>query len=85
MNDPSIEGVTEPVIEGGHAADLPDGLTARQEIVEIDVPPHKSDELHAEIMRALSQKRAHRIVTMTMTSYGEFPLFYRVLVVIEYL
>lgn len=61
------------------------GLTPSQEIIDVDVPAHKSNDLHAHIMQALSQKQAHRIVTMTMATYGEFPLFYRVLIVIEYL
>lgn len=61
------------------------GLTPSQEIIDIDVPAHKSSDLHAHIMQALGQKQAHRIVTMTMATYGEFPLFYRVLIVIEYL
>lgn len=61
------------------------GLTPRQEIVEVDVPAHQSDDLHAHIMQTLAEKPAHRIVTMTMATYGESPLFYRVLIVIEYL
>lgn len=61
------------------------GLTLHQEILDIDVPAHKSSDLHAHIMEALSVKPAHRIVTMTMATYGESPLFYRVLVVIEFL
>lgn len=61
------------------------GLTPLQEIVDVDVPAHRSKDLHAHIMQSLSQKPTHRIVTMTMATYGEFPLFYRVLIVIEYL
>ena len=61
------------------------GLTPRQEIVDIDAPAHKSSYLHDHIMETLSAKPAHRIVTMTMATYGESPLFYRVLVVIEFL
>jgi len=63
----------------------PLGLTPLQEIVDVDVPARSSKDLHAHVMQALSQKPAHRIVTMTMATYGEFPLFYRVLIVIEYL
>ncbi|MCA0378326.1 MAG: DUF2510 domain-containing protein [Actinobacteria bacterium] len=61
------------------------GLIPSQEIVDIDVPAHRSRDLQAHIMQALSEKPSHRIVTMTMATYGESPLFYRLLVVIEYL
>lgn len=61
------------------------GLTPRQEIVDIDVPAHESDDLQPRILAALAQRPAHRIVTMTMAAHGEFPISYRVLVVIEYL
>lgn len=60
------------------------GLIPQQELVNVDVPAHHADELHAHIMRVLAEKPAHRIVTMTMATYGEFPLDYRVLIVIEY-
>ncbi|MGK0721014.1 hypothetical protein ACSHWH_01920 [Leucobacter sp. W1478] len=65
-------------------ASLPPGLIPQQEIVDVDVPAHQSKDLHAHIMGALAQKPAHRIVTITMATYGEFPLYYRVLIVIEY-
>lgn len=71
-------------LQDSHNASLPLGLISQQEIVDVDVPAHKSKDLHAHIMGALAQKPAHRIVSITMTTYGEFPLYYRVLVVIEY-
>lgn len=61
------------------------GLTPMQEIVEVDVPAPQSADLHAHVMRALGPKPAHRIVSMTMAAYGEYPTSYRVLLVIEYL
>ena len=67
------------------APDQPLGLTPRQEIVDVNIPAHQSDDLHVHIMAALTAKPAHRIVTMTMATYGEFPLHHRVLVVIEFL
>lgn len=64
---------------------VPRGLTNRQDIVEIDVPAHLGDRLSDHIREVLATKPAHRIVTMTMATYGEFPLAYRVLITIEFL
>lgn len=61
------------------------GLTPRQEIIEIDVPPHGTPALQASLTSALARRPLHRIVALTMATYGEFPLHYRLLVVIEYL
>lgn len=68
------------------AADaVPLGLTNQQDIVEVDVPAHLGDRLSDHIREVLATKPAHRIVTMTMAAYGEFPLAYRVLITIEFL
>lgn len=61
------------------------GLTSSQEIVDIVVPAPQSDGLQGRIVQELSQKPAHRIVSMSMATFGEYPTSYRVLVVIEYL
>ena len=82
----SNEGQHPPEeVQNSNNAGLPPGLIPRQEIVDVEVPSIRADALHAHIMGALAQKPAHRIVTITMATYGEFPLYYRVLIVIEYL
>ncbi|MGO3147970.1 MAG: hypothetical protein ACTIJ6_09870 [Leucobacter sp.] len=57
---------------------------AAQEVVVVDVKSSSPDELQSCIVKALAEKSAHRIVSTTLTSYGEFPLYFRALIVIEY-
>lgn len=62
----------------------PNGLTSSQDIVEVDVPPGDPEPLSAHIMHALHRKPRHRIITISMTAYGEYSLNFRALIVIEY-
>lgn len=62
----------------------PNGLTSSQDIVEIDVQPGDPVPLSAHISHALQRRTRHRIVTTSVTSYGEYSLSFRVLIVIEY-
>lgn len=61
------------------------GLTPRQEIVEVRVSNAVSESPKAAIERALAQKAEHRIVDVTMTSAEEFNTAVLILLVIEYL
>lgn len=70
--------------ESNAALDQSMGLVQSQEIVDIDVPSRHSGDLHSHIMRVLSEKPAHLIVSMTMTAYGQYPTDFRVLIVIQY-
>lgn len=63
---------------------MPNGLTASQEIVEVRVDNNVRASLADAVYEALADKPEHRIVTMSSVAMGEFPLYVRVLVVIEY-
>lgn len=61
------------------------GLTPRQEIIEIRLASIVSESPKAEIDRVLAEKPAHRIVSLSMASSEEFNTAAVVLIVIEYL
>lgn len=61
------------------------GLVASQEIVEVRLDNDVTSSLKASIDVALAEKPHHRIVALTSVASGEFPLYVRVIIVIEYL
>ena len=61
------------------------GLTPRQEIVEIRLLNAVSESPKAEIDRVLSEKPRHRIISMSVTAAEEFNTAALVLLVIEFL
>lgn len=61
------------------------GLTPRQEIVEVKLRNIVSGSPKAEIDLVLAAKPLHRIVSMTLTSSEEFNTAAVALIVIEYL
>lgn len=87
VEPPAVDTLGQPgePKRGVTAGPAPMGLTKQQDIVEVDVPAHLGDRLSDHIREVLATKPAHRIVTMTMAAYGEFPLAYRVLITIEFL
>lgn len=64
---------------------MAEGLTATQEIVEINIFDSVRASIRDAILTELSQKPEHRIVSLSITSYSEFATSYRALVVIEYM
>lgn len=60
------------------------GLIAAQDVVAINIPSALGSDVREQIMSALSERPAHRIVSITMASYGEYPLSFQVVAVIEY-
>lgn len=63
----------------------PTGLTTSQEIVALDVLSGDPSPVTTHIQSALQGRARHRIVSMSITAYGEYSLDFRVLIVIEYL
>lgn len=61
------------------------GLTPKQEIVEINIFDKLNASIRDAILAELSQKPEHRIISVSVTSYSEFASSYRAVVVIEYL
>jgi len=61
------------------------GLTAKQEIVEINIFDKLNASIHDAILAELSTKPEHKIVSLAITSYSEFATSYRAVVVIEFL
>lgn len=60
------------------------GLTPSQELIEIRLDNDLRSSLQEAIMNVLSTKPEHRIVSLATVAMGEFPLYFRALVVIEY-
>ena len=61
------------------------GLTPKQEIVEINIFDKLNASIRDAILAELSQKPEHKIISLSSTSYSEFATSYRAVVVIEYL
>lgn len=59
------------------------GLTPWQEVVEVDLPDLRGAK--QTIDAALAQKPAHRIISLSVTSWGEFSHWGTALIVIEFL
>lgn len=66
-------------------AKLAEGLTSKQEIVEINIFDSLQASIRDAILAELSKKPEHKIIALSITSYSEFASSYRALVVIEYL
>jgi len=64
---------------------MPQGLTPKQEIVEIDIFDKLSASIRDAILAELSTKPEHKIISLSIASYSEFATSYRAVVVIEYL
>ena len=60
------------------------GLTAAQDIVEIDIFDKLDSSIRDAILAELATKPEHRIISLSITSYSEFATSYRAVVVIEY-
>jgi len=60
-------------------------LTASQELVEVRLDNDVNASLKDKIDAVLAEKPEHRIVTLSTVATGEFPLYVRALIVIEYL
>lgn len=61
------------------------GLTRKQEIVEVNLFDTAQASIRDAILAELAQKPEHRIVSLSIASYGEFASGYRAIVVIEFL
>lgn len=61
------------------------GLTRKQEIVEVDLFDRAQASIRDVILAELSSRPEHRIVSLSITSYGEFASGYRAIIVIEFL
>ena len=60
------------------------GLTAAQDIVEIDIFDKLDSSIRDAVLAELATKPEHRIISLSITSYSEFATSYRAVVVIEY-
>ena len=60
------------------------GLTAAQDIVEIDIFDKLDSSIRDAILAELATRPEHRIISLSITSYSEFATSYRAVVVIEY-
>ena len=60
------------------------GLTATQDIVEIDIFNKVDASIRDAILAELATKPEHRIISLAITSYSEFATSYRAVAVIEY-
>lgn len=61
------------------------GLTAKQEIVEINIFDKLNASIRDAILAELSTKPEHKIISLSITSYSEYATSYRAIAVIEYL
>jgi len=61
------------------------GLTAKQEIVEINIFDKLNASIRDAILAELSTKPEHKIISLSITSYSEYATSYRAVAVIEYL
>lgn len=61
------------------------GLDSQQEVVEVRLDNDLSGSLKERIDAVLAEKRRHRIVALSTVASGEFPLYVRAIIVIEYL
>lgn len=61
------------------------GLTATQEIVEINIFDKLNASIRDTILAELSTKPEHKIISLSITSYSEYATSYRAVAVIEYL
>lgn len=61
------------------------GLTASQEVVEVRLDNDLTASLSERITAALTQKAEHRIVALSTVATGEFPMYVRAIIVIEFL
>jgi len=61
------------------------GLTATQEIVEINIFDKLNASIRDAILAELSTKPEHKIISLSITSYSEYATSYRAVAVIEYL
>lgn len=61
------------------------GLTQSQEVVEVRLDNDVRGSLKDRIDAVLAQKPHHRIVALSTVASGEFPLYVRAIIVIEYL
>jgi len=61
------------------------GLTAKQEIVEINIFDKLNASIRDAILAELSTKPEHKIISRSITSYSEYATSYRAVAVIEYL
>jgi len=62
----------------------PHGLIASQEVVEVRLDNSLSGSLQERIMQALGSKPEHRIISLSVFSAGEFNMYLRAIIVIEY-
>lgn len=61
------------------------GLIESQEVIEVRLDNDLRGSLKEHIDAALAKKPHHRIVALSTVASGEFPLYVRALIVIEYL
>ncbi|WP_458040930.1 MULTISPECIES: hypothetical protein [Bacteria] len=60
------------------------GLSASQQVIEVRLDNDLAGSLKDRIDAALAEQPDHRIVALSTVASGEFPMYVRAIIVIEY-